>query len=215
MIGGGNFWLLKEAWGWQCSGCGFWLQGVSAASVVHDRSCREGLREDSSACHLLKHFRAPHSWTAQILSTLFRELFTAGSLLSPDTVKLFQVTALSKTMFKVSTPSLPFHSSLIPLHYSFTSKSAEIHGTCSAEWRCLGKLAIIPYPFNFINHANQTPESVWSSVWSSVRIDTDWILVINSLDLEVEGSGFECRVYHLWLEVSEVFMYKNRIDLTS
>lgn len=129
--------------------------------------------------------------------------------------EIFQVTALSMTMFKVSTPSLPFHSSLIPLHYSFTSKSAEIHGSCSAQWRCLGKLAIILYPFNFISHANQTPESVWSSVWSSVRIDTDWILVINSLDLEVEGSGFECRVYHLWLEVSEVFMYKNRIDLTS
>lgn len=211
MIGGRNFWLLKEAWGWQCSGCGFWLQGVSATCVVHGRSSREGPREDSRACHLLKHFRAPHSWTAPILSTLFRGLLTAGSLFSPDTVQLFQVTALSKTMFKVNTPRLPFLSSLIPLYYSFISKSAEIHGSHSAQWRCLGKLAITLYPSNFINHATQTPESVWSSV----RIDTDWILVINSLDLEVEGSGFECRVYYLWLEVSEVFMYKNRIDLTS
>lgn len=76
------------------------------------------------------------------------------------TLQLFQVTALSKTMFKVNTPSLPFHSSLIPLSYSSTSKSAEIHGSRSAQWRCLGKLAITPYPSNFINHATQTPESV-------------------------------------------------------
>lgn len=139
-----------------------WLWLLAAGSLCNlcCSSRREGPREDSRACHLLKHFRAPHSWTAPILSTLFRGLLTAGSLLSPDTVQLFQVTALSKTMFKVNTPRLPFHSSLIPLYYSFMSKSAEIHGSHSAQWRCLGKLAITLYPSNFINHATQTPESV-------------------------------------------------------
>lgn len=98
-------WNRVEGWGH--SGCGFWLQRVSVASAVSGCSCWEGLREAFNACHLFKHFRAPHGWTAQLLSTLLRVLFTAGTLLSSDIVQLFQITALPQNVLQVSTYPFP------------------------------------------------------------------------------------------------------------
>lgn len=104
-------------------------------------------KEDFSACHLLKHF-GPPQLDSQILSALFRGGCSQLDPCSAMTLRKFSSNSPFNDHVQSQHSQPPLSLSLIPLHYSFTSKSAEIHGSCSAGG-CLGKLAIILYPFNF------------------------------------------------------------------